>query len=188
MRKVIMTAIILVLMAGMVHAEPGKWGECVIKNEPLGWSGWTWGTLFEDVKGYLNVAGVFSAPFLRDLKNTLYTRQGQINIYNGAEWEETYYIFEEGRLCAVSLVPIEWGKRWDTIGYYGLSGGWTRTGETSDNTVAYSWGKGKHASALYIAEFNGKDRFIIGDAKTVSMWIDKFMGSHQYYVEWLGRQ
>jgi hypothetical protein len=105
MKKVTMILAIFVLLAGMGSSEvgPGMWGEFIMKNEPLGWNGWAWGTSFEEVKGWLNRTDELSVPFLRDLQKLTYTRQGQDDVYFGQEWEDTRYIFEKEKLCGVLL-------------------------------------------------------------------------------------
>lgn len=161
------------------------WGECEMKKEPSGWSGWAWGALFESVKGELNKAGVLSEPFIRNLEHTLYTRQGQKNNYMGVEWKETYYIFEDDQLCAILLRPPS-GGRFILINYFAPSNGtWSRTGEKDTEAVYYKWAKGTDASLLYITETNGVGCLIIGRANTVNLWIDTFMSTHSGYVEYM---
>lgn len=185
MRRLFVYVFALLLIAGTAYGAPGMWGECEMVKEPLGWSGWAWGTLFESVKGELNKAGVLSEPFIRNLGHTLYTRQGQNNNYLSVEWKETYYIFEDEKLCAVMLIPPSWG-RFTLIDYFAPSNGaWSRTGEKGIESVYYKWAKGTEASLLYICETNGPGCVIIGRADMVNLWIDIFMSTHSSYVEYM---
>jgi len=184
-RKSLVYVFVFLLIAGTAYGAPGMWGECEMEKEPLGWSGWAWGTLFEGVKGELSRSGVLSEPFIRNLGYPLYTRQGQNNNYLGVEWKETYYVFEDEKLCAVVLIPPSWGRS-TLIDYFAPSNGaWSRTGEKDTGTVFYKWAKGAEASLLYICELNGVGCLIIGRAKTVNLWIDTFMSTHSGYVGYM---
>lgn len=173
-----------------------------MKNEPLGWQGWQWGTTANSVKGWLNYNGQLTLPIIGATDDVIYTRQGQENEYSSQTWLDTLYVFEKGKLCAVVLPTDDCTAVGKAISYfgkdvatndakkpmslYGKGGGEinSRVSEESRSTIYYyAAAKGTYASFLYISGptnflkpeevLNSKHYVIIGEKGYVNKLIDK---------------
>lgn len=173
-----------------------------MKEEPLGWYGWAWGTSTKDIKGWLNYNGQLTLPCLGPIPQTAYTRQGQESAYYGKQWLKTYYLFEKDRLCGVVLVTADPADVGRAIAYYGKdvasngakqpmafygNGGGEVAGRASEDSRSmvfyYSQAKGAFSSFLYISGavffnkpeevFLVKHYVIIGEKRVVNGWIDR---------------
>ena len=125
MKKVIIAVLIVLFMAGTTGATDIR----PMRNQPLGWCGWAWGTPLEEVQGWLEFAGYLNIPYVWQGINevgeavayelAVFSRQGQETTCIGLEWGGIYYVFEEEKLVGVILCTDSEYKALEAINYFG---------------------------------------------------------------------
>jgi len=115
MKKVIIAVLIVLFMAGTTGATDIR----LMRNQPLGWRGWAWGTPLEEVQGWLEFGGYANLPFLGPIWGKTYVKQEDSNVYFGKNWQETQYFFEDNKLMAVAIWTDMETYATRAIEYYG---------------------------------------------------------------------
>ena len=180
MKKLFIAVVILVLLTGGAGAHSFTFK---MIDEPRGWQGMTWGTSLWDVASSLNWAGILSVPLLRDLGLPIFVKKSATNTYLGYEWDDTFYIFSEYKLCGVLLETNSssgMAKLRNSLIEAPQGAASRREGEDFglqphdfDNYHWYIGAKGTYCSLIYIGTPRSEYYLLIGLPSVVNGWIDQ---------------
>jgi len=169
MKRVLVAVLIVLFMAGTTGATDIR----SMRNQPLGWRGWAWGTPLEEVQGWLEYVGNVYTPYVGNEKDWLeylgdaaslpywgyfiddkaFVKPGDPNIYFEKNWEGTQYIFEDEKLVAIALWTRGGSYAAMAIEYYcpGSAGNYTEKAVPGKGEkFLVSAAKGAYASLLYL--------------------------------------
>lgn len=175
--KRLITLTVLFLILGMSPVSAWK-----IKNEPLGWNGWAWGTPLSEMAGQLIFRGLLNEqlPIPIDNEALIFAKGDAPITFANWKWEEFYCIFSNQKFVGILFQETRHsGAILYAFSYLTLN----ISDDTQDMINTTNWGarlaKGTFASAIYFYipdDDSSYEKFeiswIVGMPQVVDKWIE----------------